>query len=93
MLYEVITVATFYNLLLRQPAGRRQIFVCDSISCELTGAAKLMEHLTEVLGIEPGQVTADGEPRPLCIALTNPEGEIVVDAALFDESEVRNNFV
>ena len=30
---EVDEVATFYNLLLRRPAGRRQIFICDSISC------------------------------------------------------------
>jgi NADH:ubiquinone oxidoreductase subunit E len=37
---EVDEVATFYNLLLRRPAGRRQIYICDSISCELRGAEK-----------------------------------------------------
>ena len=58
---EVDEVATFYNLLLRRPAGRRQIFVCDSISCELCGSARIMTHLTAVLGIQPGEVTADGE--------------------------------
>jgi NADH-quinone oxidoreductase subunit E len=57
---EVDEIATFYNLLLREPAGRTRIFVCDSISCELRGARRLMEQLSAVLGIEPGKVTADG---------------------------------
>jgi NADH-quinone oxidoreductase subunit E len=58
---EVDEVATFFNLLLRQPAGRTPIFVCDSISCELCGSRELTRRLTEVLGIELGQVTPDGE--------------------------------
>jgi NADH-quinone oxidoreductase subunit E len=57
---EVDEIATFYNLLLREPAGRTRIFVCDSISCHLRGAGKLMEQITQVLGIQPGQVTPDG---------------------------------
>jgi len=58
---EVDEVATFYNLLLRRPAGKKQVFVCDSISCELLGAPQLMKQLSDVLGIQPGAVTADGE--------------------------------
>ena len=58
---EVDEIATFYNLLLRRPAGRRQIYVCDSISCELCGAAKLIEQLSRVLGVRLGEVTPDGE--------------------------------
>ena len=58
---EADEVATFYNLLLRRPAGRTQIFVCDSISCELNGAGALIQRLSEVLGVKPGEVTADGE--------------------------------
>ncbi len=58
---EVDEVATFYNLLLRKPAGRTQIFVCDSISCNLCGADELMKQFSAVLGVAPGQVTADGE--------------------------------
>lgn len=57
---EVDEVATFYNLLLRRPAGRTPIFVCDSISCELRGAPRLIELLSERLGIGLGGVTPDG---------------------------------
>ena len=58
---EVDEVATFYNLLLRRPAGRRQIFICDSISCELRGAENLIAEITKQLGAKLGEVTADGE--------------------------------
>lgn len=57
---EVDDLATFYNLLLRQPAGRTTIFVCDSISCELNGASRLLAALARALGIAPGEVTKDG---------------------------------
>ena len=57
---EVDEIATFYNLLLRRPAGRIPIFVCDSISCELNGASRLIERLSQRLGIGLGGVTADG---------------------------------
>jgi NADH-quinone oxidoreductase subunit E len=58
---EVDDVATFYNLLLRRPAGRRQIFICDSISCELRGAEALIAEVEKQLGTKLGEVTADGE--------------------------------
>ena len=58
---EVDEVATFYNLLLRRPAGRTRIYVCDSISCELCGGPELMQRVSEVLGIQPGETTLDGE--------------------------------
>jgi NADH-quinone oxidoreductase subunit E len=57
---EVDEVASFYNLLLRRPAGRTPIFVCDSISCELRGSAALVAALEERLGVPLGGVTADG---------------------------------
>ena len=58
---EVDEVATFYNLLLRRPAGRRQIYVCDSISCDLCGCGTLIAELQSQLGVRMGEVTADGE--------------------------------
>jgi len=58
---EADEVATFYNLLFRSPVGKRVIFVCDSISCELMGGPALMEALCAELKIRPGETTADGE--------------------------------
>lgn len=57
---EVDEVATFYNLLMRRPAGKLKVFVCDSISCEIRGSDRLMERMSAALGIQPGETTADG---------------------------------
>jgi len=57
---EVDEVATFYNLLLRRPAGKMKVFVCDSISCEIRGSDRLMERMSAALGIKPGETTPDG---------------------------------
>jgi NADH-quinone oxidoreductase subunit E len=57
---ELDGVATFYNLIYRKPVGRHVILICDSISCWITGYERLRAHLTDRLGIQPGQTTADG---------------------------------
>lgn len=53
-------VATFYNLVFRQPVGRHVIFVCDSVSCWLCGYDRLLDALRSKLGIDFGQTTDDG---------------------------------
>ncbi len=52
-------VATFYNLIFRQPVGRHVIKVCDSISCHLTGYDELRDALIQHLGVRLGQTTKD----------------------------------
>lgn len=58
---ELDHVATFYNLIFRKPVGRHVILVCDSISCWLTGYERVREHLSNRLGVELGQTTADNK--------------------------------
>ncbi len=57
---ELDTVATFYNLIYRQPVGKHVIHVCDSISCFVCGGADMAGYLKKKLGIEFGQTTSDG---------------------------------
>lgn len=57
---ELDSVATFYNLIFRQPVGRHVILLCDSISCWVMGFELLREHLMQKLGIQYGETTADG---------------------------------
>ena len=52
-------VATFYNLIFRQPVGRHVVMVCDSVSCYLCGYESVRDHLRRSLGIEFGQTTPD----------------------------------
>jgi NADH-quinone oxidoreductase E subunit len=58
---EVQAVASFYTQYnLVSPVGRYHIQLCRNISCTLLDAEKILEHLERSLGIECGQVTADG---------------------------------
>ena len=54
-------VATYFNLIFRRPVGRRVILLCDSVSCWLMGRDRMQAHLTDRLGIVPGQTTPDRE--------------------------------
>ena len=56
----VDSVATFYNLIFRQPVGRHVVMYCDSVSCYVMGCDQLRVALQEKLGLEPGETTSDG---------------------------------
>jgi len=52
---------TFYTMYKQKPSGRHHIQVCTTLSCMLRGSDELIEHLKTKLGIEEGEVTADGK--------------------------------
>ncbi len=54
-------VATFFNLVFRQPVGRNVILFCNSVSCWIMGCDDLRQHIKDTLGIDFGQTSADGE--------------------------------
>lgn len=57
---ELDGVATFFNLIYRQPVGRHVILICNSVTCWLMGYPGLRDHLVSSLGIEFGGTTQDG---------------------------------
>ena len=57
---ELDSVATFYNLIFREPVGRHVILVCDSVSCWVMGYDPVLDHLKKRLGVGFGETTADG---------------------------------
>ncbi len=54
--HEVVTFYTMYN---RQPVGKYHVQICSNLSCSLMGAGSLIDHLSEKLGIQPGETTPD----------------------------------
>jgi len=52
-------VVSFYTMLNMKPIGRHHIQVCRTLPCALRGAEKITGFLTQKLGIELGQTTAD----------------------------------
>ncbi|MCA9433642.1 MAG: NADH-quinone oxidoreductase subunit NuoE, partial [Candidatus Omnitrophica bacterium] len=57
---ELDSVATFYNLLFRQPVGRHVVMVCDSVSCWIMGYENIRQYLMDKLEIGMGETTQDG---------------------------------
>ncbi|MCY4270298.1 MAG: NADH-quinone oxidoreductase subunit NuoE [Gammaproteobacteria bacterium] len=58
---ELEGVATFFNLIYRQPVGGNVILFCKSVSCWIMGCDEIKEKISAELGIDYGETSADGE--------------------------------
>ena len=58
---ELDGIATFYNLIYRQPVGEKVILYCDSVSCWLMDGDAVCEKLKQKLGIDYGGTTTDNK--------------------------------
>ena len=54
-------VATFFNLVYRQPVGRNVMLFCNSVSCWIMGCENIREHIKERLDIDFGETSADDQ--------------------------------
>jgi NADH-quinone oxidoreductase subunit E len=85
---ELDGVATFYNLIFRQPVGRHVILVCDSVSCWIMGYENLLDALKAKLRIDLGQTTADGRFTLLphvCLGACDRAPVMMIDDKLYGE--------
>jgi NADH-quinone oxidoreductase subunit E len=83
---ELDNVATFYNLIYRQPVGEHVILLCDSISCWLMGYDQILARLKERLGIELGQTTEDNTFTLLpmvCLGTCDHAPAMMIDEELY----------
>ncbi|MDO4290999.1 MAG: NAD(P)H-dependent oxidoreductase subunit E [Eggerthellaceae bacterium] len=58
---HLYSMATFYKALSLNPKGEHIIKICNGTACHLRGSVNLATEIKRVLGIEPGQTSADGE--------------------------------
>jgi len=54
-------VVSFYSFFTTQPRGRHTIKFCLGTACYVGGTPQLIEKVKQVLGIEPGETTKDGQ--------------------------------
>jgi NADH-quinone oxidoreductase subunit E len=59
-IYEVIT---FYNYFKLVPPAKHHISVCMGTACYLKGAPEILTEIKDILHVEEGQTTADGNFR------------------------------
>ncbi len=85
------SIATFYNLIYRQPVGRHIVMLCDSVSCFVMDGDSLRRRVIEALGIELGQTTADGRFTLLpivCLGACDRAPVMMVDDQLFGAEQL-----
>ncbi len=57
---KIYGLATFYDQFRFVPQGKINIRVCNGTSCFLNGSQQIINKISEVTGIQPGQTTRDG---------------------------------
>jgi len=57
---EIYGVVTFYSFFSLEPKGKYVVGVCMGTACYVKGAQQIIDKFSEVLGIAPGETTADG---------------------------------
>jgi NADH-quinone oxidoreductase subunit E len=58
-LSQLYSAATFYAAFSFEPRGRHTVHVCLGTACYIRGGEKLLEKLEAILGVKPGETTAD----------------------------------
>ncbi len=57
---EIYGVVTFYSFFSLKPKGKYIIGCCLGTACYVKGAQQIIDKFSEILGIAPGETTADG---------------------------------
>ncbi len=58
---KVYGVATFYAQFSLSPKGQYNISVCLGTACYVKGAGEVLDKICEILGVQPGECSADGK--------------------------------
>ncbi|MCK4869503.1 MAG: NADH-quinone oxidoreductase subunit NuoE [Gammaproteobacteria bacterium] len=58
---RVFGVATFYAQFRFSAIGRKHIMACRGTACHVRGAPRIVDEIKNILKIEEGETTADGE--------------------------------
>jgi len=85
-LSKVYGFATFYSMFSVKPRGKHIIRVCKSLSCHMGKAEEVIEKLEEVLGVEIGETTEDGEftlEESSCLGMCSVSPAMMIDKIPF----------
>lgn len=57
---EIYGVVTFYSFFSLNPKGKYVVGVCLGTACYVKGSQQIIDKFSELLGIKPGETSADG---------------------------------
>jgi NADH-quinone oxidoreductase subunit E len=58
-LTQIYHIATFYKAFSLKPRGRHSVTVCLGTACQVRGAPRLLDNITQTLKINPDETSAD----------------------------------
>ncbi|HEX7555826.1 MAG TPA: NAD(P)H-dependent oxidoreductase subunit E [Leptolinea sp.] len=58
---QIHGVVSFYSFFTTSPRGKHTVKFCLGTACYVGGIPQIIEKAKQILGVEPGQTTADGE--------------------------------
>ena len=57
---EIYGVVTFYSFFSLKPKGKNVVGCCLGTACYVKGGQQIIDKFSEILGIKPGETSADG---------------------------------
>jgi NADH-quinone oxidoreductase subunit E len=57
---QIEEVLGYYTQFHRKPVGRWHVQACRNVTCSMRGSEGVLAQLSKLLGIKPGETTADG---------------------------------
>jgi len=79
---QVMQIASFYKTFSLKPKGRHEVHVCTGMTCHLRGGARLMEKVSEITGLKPGETDAEARftlEAGSCLGSCSIGPELIVD--------------
>lgn len=84
---ELDSVATFYNLIFRQPVATTVLHPCNGMACKLMGSDIIERKISSCLGISAGQTDSENRftmiPLP-CLGACDKAPVMIADKTLFE---------
>jgi NADH-quinone oxidoreductase subunit E len=90
---EVGAVATFYTMYKRRPTGRHLVSVCTNTLCSVLGGQRIMDALSDDLGVHHDETAADGSitlEHAECLAACDYAPVVTVDYEFYDQQDVES---
>jgi NADH-quinone oxidoreductase subunit E len=84
----VYNITTFYKHFSLLPKGRHSITVCLGTACHVRGALRLLDRVSNCLGIGPGETTPD---EKFTLSTVNCLGCCALGPAMMVDSEYMSN--
>ena len=89
-IYGVVTFYSFFNL---EPRGKYIIGCCLGTACYVKGAQNVIDKFSEILGIGPGETTADGMfsiDALRCIGACGIAPAVSINGEVYPKVDVKN---